>query len=772
MKPRFDRKDRAVSEIIGTILIFGIVIIMFTTFITVYIPDIGARNDSAFQSGTQNSLQAFSSQLLSTNTINGTHVSYSIPMGIQSAFFNPSTSSILGYSNSTFSMSLAYNLSIGVQFTGAPPPSLAKYKSAANISVGKNPTGAAFDPVNDQMFILNSNYTGLLSAMTNYYYNQANIKAWSNSATAGPWHPPAGMLPNGTLSVVAAQNNSVLANISLVGYPTGIAFDPQDNLLFVSEANISSLPASVLDGNATIHYKLHDLVSTTSSTIFRSGFVQVFNGTTFQTSKLFKFASVPIDLTYVSDLNQVYVSTDYANNNSSSQGILGKTGNTHYNYYSYSGGETVIIGGGKTPTIENSLVVAPIGGITAPSGIFYDPANGYVYLQLVKYLPNLQKQSTNGKYKFTLNTTGVPMEILNPLTSSILSQTIDVTSSWSLAFDLSNGNIYSTNSSYYANNTPQGKSVSVVDGANGTVSTMNHVFYAPTSLVYDPANHFFYIANYNSSTISIVNGLNGSFVSDVPGYNVGPTGQNVSMGPGNGFTAMAVDSIDREIFVANYLTDTVSVIPDHTAIQSSTFSSLFHFKSTDTLYSNGSIYDTGSTSFVQPVSYAIENGYVIQQGTSSGSTTGLPITFNLSGTLPSFSATMVNLRGYNQSIVQASSYLLSGDIQKFNSPYFKVGQSLSLSEGVTTYTAKVTGIALRDLTVTITSGMIASWNYSLFQHYSGKTLGFTSSPSGSWKFANLPLSAFVSGNTITINLLKIMRLDSVGYRYYDASVNL
>lgn len=772
MKPRFDKKDSAVSEIIGTILIFGIIIVLFTTFITVYIPEIGTRNDSAFQTGTQNSLQAFSSQLLSTNTINGTHVSYSIPMGIQSAFFNPSTSSVLGYSNSSFSMSLSYNLSIGIQFTGAPPPSLAKYKSAANISVGRNPTGVAFDSVNDQMFILNSNYTGLLNAMTSYYYNQSNIKAWSNSPSSGPWHPPAGMLPNGTLTVVAAQNNTVLSNVSLVGYPTGIAFDPKDNLLFVSEANVSSLPASVLDGNATIHYKQHDLVSTTSSTIFRSGFVQVFNGSTFKQDKIFRFASVPIDLTYVSDLNQVYVSTDYANNNSSSQGVLSKQGNAHYNYYSYSGGETVIIGGGKTPTIENAMVVAQIGGITAPSGIFYDPANGYVYLQLVKYLPNLQKQATNGKYKFTLNTTGVPMEVLNPLTSSILSQRLDVTSSWSLAFDLSDGDIYSTNSSYFANNTPSGKSVSVVDGANGTVSKLNHTFYAPTSLVYDPANHFFYIANYNTSTVSIVNGLNGTFVGDVPGYNINAAGQNVSMGPGNGFTAMAVDSIDREIFVANYLTDTVSVIPDHTAIQSSTFSSLFHFKSTDTLYSNGSIYDTGSTSFMQPVTYAIENGYVVQQGTTSGSTTGLPITFNLSGTLPTFSATMVNLNGYNQSIVQTSSYLLSGNINKFVSPYFKDGQSLSLSQGTTQYTAKVTGIALRDLTMTITSDMIASWNYSLYEHFNGNIHAFNSTPGGSWKFSNLPLTAFVSGDTLTINLLKVMKLNSVGYRYYDASVNL
>ena len=116
MKSVAGEGDKAVSEIIGFILIFAISVSFITSLIAWYVPATGVSNDNNFQAAEQSSFSSLISQLESGGISPGTQISQNIQMGVPGEFLNPSTPTQLSFSNSGFSMNVSYDLQLGYSF--------------------------------------------------------------------------------------------------------------------------------------------------------------------------------------------------------------------------------------------------------------------------------------------------------------------------------------------------------------------------------------------------------------------------------------------------------------------------------------------------------------------------------------------------------------------------------------------------------------------------------------------------------------------------------
>jgi len=154
-------RDRSVSEIIGTILVFSIVVSIFSSFVLWYVPYTGSQYEQNYENASQSALQYFSDQLGSKYVLNGTTINQPVPMGIQGSFFSSPSQTELGFSPNNFKFSFTYNVSIGITYSGSSPASVAlnTSKVVSNIPVGNNPDGIAVDTQNNYIYVVNSNYS-------------------------------------------------------------------------------------------------------------------------------------------------------------------------------------------------------------------------------------------------------------------------------------------------------------------------------------------------------------------------------------------------------------------------------------------------------------------------------------------------------------------------------------------------------------------------------------------------------------------------------------
>ena len=145
--------------------------------------------------------------------------------------------------------------------------------------------------------------------------------------------------------------------------------------------------------------------------------------------------------------------------------------------------------------------------------------------------------------------------LLNPTNSTTC--TAAVSSSFDLpgydgpyaaAYDPENGYVYVANEGNgYAQG--WGDTVSVIDGASGTLVTTVFAGYAPDGVAYDSKNGLIYVSDGGSGsgdTVALINGSTNTFV------------QYVTVG--NAPYGIAYDSANGYVYVANYWDDTVSVI--------------------------------------------------------------------------------------------------------------------------------------------------------------------------------------------------------------------
>ncbi len=117
---RNTREDRAVAEIIGTILVFAIVVSVFTAFVAWYVPTTGTANEQAYQNSALTAFSELATKLSSDTVQNGSTIVQDIPLGIAGVPpFQPSTSTQISSdpTSSVFNFSLSFNLSLNYTIT-------------------------------------------------------------------------------------------------------------------------------------------------------------------------------------------------------------------------------------------------------------------------------------------------------------------------------------------------------------------------------------------------------------------------------------------------------------------------------------------------------------------------------------------------------------------------------------------------------------------------------------------------------------------------------
>lgn len=139
-------RDSAVAEIIGVVLIFAIVITLFTTFILWYVPATGTMNEQHYEVQNQNAFYSMADGLSDTGVSQGKSVSYSFSLGVQGVPpFSPSNPSSISFSTAydNFSASMSY----GVTVTYTPSSGTLHYY---NLTESYNATGVFKSNVDTQ----------------------------------------------------------------------------------------------------------------------------------------------------------------------------------------------------------------------------------------------------------------------------------------------------------------------------------------------------------------------------------------------------------------------------------------------------------------------------------------------------------------------------------------------------------------------------------------------------------------------------------------------
>ena len=186
---------------------------------------------------------------------------------------------------------------------------------------------------------------------------------------------------------------------------------------------------------------------------------------------------------------------------------------------------------------------------------------------------------------------------------------------------------------------------------------------------------------------------------------------------------------------------------------------------------SGTITGTGNTAFTSGKVFELEDGNLIESYVGTNITKSLGIipfsVLNLSGRVY-VTSSLFNITGLPQSI---SSYGTNVLVLRYNNIVrndYYVGEFIDVADVYgNIYPAVVTNVTLSNLTYSIHSPNVLSWNESFFQKY-GNPLSQTKNPdSNVWDFSNGMFKVKVSGDTMTIYLNKQSELYSIALDYYQ-----
>lgn len=132
LNARFRRRDDAVAEIIGTVLIFAVAITLFTTFIMWYVPATGTANEQHYDQQTQNAFFGMA-DTVSSGASQGQTVNIAMPLGIQGVPpFSSSRPTTVSFTRNAdnFSAFMSYNITIEYTVSGVNH----YYNTSANVT--------------------------------------------------------------------------------------------------------------------------------------------------------------------------------------------------------------------------------------------------------------------------------------------------------------------------------------------------------------------------------------------------------------------------------------------------------------------------------------------------------------------------------------------------------------------------------------------------------------------------------------------------------------
>ena len=486
LKNRSRKRDGAVAEIIGYILVFAMVVVTVTSFIVVYVPYSSNNNLSNYQTDSILSLSSAANHLSSFSSGLGSTYTESIPMGVKGSFFAPDSPTSITTSSSSPTFSMSYALSLNIQVEGHQSKTTSTLNKVIDtIHAGNLPIGIVFDPNNGYIYVADyysqiyaiSGSSETVVSTINLPSNEHPYAITYDSATQDLLLTTNGN-PNELISVSTATGQIVNTLTSTATF-YDIAYDQQTGAALVSFCQNGGASVGVAVYNASnfetiqppLNYAQHSSTIPSALTydpsnglIYVAGgySIWVLNGVTYQfvgrytsnSGGFFAQALSPWNMVFDSYTGVVYSTADTVSGGGGT-GPLIPTSTTSY--------DTVYMFDSTTPTS------GPINEMTSyqyptPTGIVYDPANRYVYV--ADYCTNQvaiydgSNTSTTGPID-TLAVGAGPGAGFN-----------------SMIYDSTNGNVYVTNSisgtvSVIEGNTNISKGWSVSGQKLGLSDTLN-----------------------------------------------------------------------------------------------------------------------------------------------------------------------------------------------------------------------------------------------------------------------------------------------------------
>lgn len=546
MKSIEDRKDRSVSEVIGTIFVFAIFIALLTTLVAWYIPSTETSADQNYEASMINAMSSITSTLSNPTLPAGTQINEILPTGIAGTVVSPSTPTSVAFSDSGFSENVSYGVGLGFYYLNQHPTS-----GVLNKVVGTFPSEN-------------------ISGSNAEFYCQSNHYLYVAGAGSS------------NVAVINTATDSVVTFVYAGGDPNAMAFDPLNHYLFVSDGEviqgahdystvsvISTLnnsyiesinsrsqnqallsPFSIAYGNGNIYVA--------SSQNGQRCIVEISGSSLTITQEVLTIP--PIEEVYFQDCDLIALDSTAASymvynqylSSCTPHVITGVSGITSLNSVSGNPGSPMIFlsynastSGGILATLINGTSI--LGHYTYSSGLYpynltyicNDEVSAILHNSsnpLLNRVSEISFITSSGKFT-SLGNISLP----TGLNSIIFNNGVKVNSGSSQdILMLSNYKL------------DDESLVLVTQGDSNTLSLYSTIydnyFGEPSQALYDGVNNYLYVTNYDAGTVSVISPINCSLIS------------TISLGIGTLPTYMAVNSSSGYVYVLESGNQSIAII--------------------------------------------------------------------------------------------------------------------------------------------------------------------------------------------------------------------
>jgi YVTN family beta-propeller protein len=276
----------------------------------------------------------------------------------------------------------------------------------------------------------------------------------------------------------------------------------------------------------------------------------------------------------------------------------------------------------------------------------------------------------------------------------------------------------------------------------------------PTGSVFDPANNLLYVANSVTNNITIIDTTNNTYFSTI--------------WTGSGPQHPLFDSENGYIYIPDFTFNKVSVIDGGFTI----LNGRIGIVQSGNAEIGGSIYTTGLTSFVSPVSFVSEGGALIENFTNNNQTkvlSGLPLSIlNSNGNIYlSYASSYLTLPSGSSDATASS--LSPTDLKmqitsETNNTFLRGSQFLISDVYGNQYPAEVTNVFLEYFNLSLNTPFASSLNNNLYNQYSGQN---SADAPAAWSFSGLPFTVTLNGNILSISLNHSIQVSFISIVSYN-----
>ena len=363
------------------------------------------------------------------------------------------------------------------------------------------------------------------------------------------------------VTVVNLKNNNTLSYINAGGFIGGLAFDPNNNDVFVSMGN------SIMAINAStnrVAYNISEKISSNDSSVSPGGiFYDSVNNFLYAQNNNFLFALnlYTGNLTLISTNNTFASSNDFA---------LDPFTDYIYEGHEFSSFVTVING-------ANNEFVANISIINSFYGVAFDTVDNTLYgtdygantlvmingstnkvdgnisTGTIMNLNGILFDNSNGLLYFT-DGANSSLDYINTSTDSIIGSLPTGNGPSTIIYDDMSNRLYVSN--YWSSNITEINSTTNLDLSPIILS----LFSDPQSLTVGPSNKLIYVSNYGSGNVAVIDPLNYSMIK--------------SIAVGDGPSGIVSDPANNMVYVSNTFSSTIHSVSVINASQNSVSSNI------------------------------------------------------------------------------------------------------------------------------------------------------------------------------------------------------